>query len=289
MKKINIGAGNLWKSDGWETLDNAPTPYPNKWQHYGKCWDTKLNSNFYDIVFTSHTLEHVPQFRIERTIYEINRIMKVGGTLRILVPDLEASAKAYLKKDKKFFKFSKHYNDNLGIAGNFIRQIVSPGGQTIAINRDFDEIFGGYAHLFCFDYEIVKILLEKWGFGDVKRCRPGKSSFREMREFQCYIINNKKYDISDSTLQMTQKIKKTNDFYISGFDKKWSGQLVVEAKKIKKVKFSENKEFSTLKQVRYNSKIDKIKIKILFVVSIVIDTLYKNYLILKKLLKKNRG
>ena len=110
-----------------------------------------------------------------------------------------------------------------------------------------------------------------------------------MREFQCYIINNKKYDISDSTLQMTQKIKKTNDFYISGFDKKWSGQLVVEAKKIKKVKFSENKEFSTLKQVRYNSKIDKIKIKILFVVSIVIDTLYKNYLILKKLLKKNRG
>ena len=45
--------------------------------------------------------------------------MKVGGTLRILVPDLEASAKAYLKKDKKFFKFSKHYNDKLGIAGNF--------------------------------------------------------------------------------------------------------------------------------------------------------------------------
>ena len=102
-EKINIGAGNLWKSDGWETLDNAPTSYPNKWQHYGKCWDTKLNSNFYDIVFTSHTLEHVPQFRVERTISEINRIMKVGGTLRILVPDLEASAKAYLKKDKKIF------------------------------------------------------------------------------------------------------------------------------------------------------------------------------------------
>tara|TARA_X000000950_G_scaffold258510_1_gene326058 strand:+ start:14016 stop:14885 length:870 start_codon:yes stop_codon:yes gene_type:complete len=289
VKKINIGAGNLWKSDGWETLDNAPTSYPNKWQHYGKCWDTKLNSNFYDIVFTSHTLEHVPQFRVERTISEINRIMKVGGTLRILVPDLEASAKAYLKKDKKFFKFSKHYNDKLGIAGNFLRQIVSPGGQTIAINRDFDEIFGGYAHLFCFDYEIIKILLEKWGFGDIKRCRPGKSSLREMREFQCYVINNKKYDISDPTLQRSRKIKKTNGFYITGFDKKWSGQLVVEAKKIKTVRFSENEEFSTLKQVRYNSKIDNIKIKILFVVSIMIDTLYKNYLILKKLLKKNRG
>ena len=24
MKKINIGAGAFWRSDGWETLDNAP-------------------------------------------------------------------------------------------------------------------------------------------------------------------------------------------------------------------------------------------------------------------------
>ena len=93
--------------------------------------------------------------------------------------------------------------------------------------------------------------------------------------------NNKKYDISDPTLQRSRKIKETNDFYISGFDKKWSGQLVVEAKKIKTVKFSGNEEFSTLKQVRYNSKIDNIKIKIFFIVSIMIDTLYKNYLILK--------
>ena len=103
MKKINIGAGAFWRSDGWETLDNAPSSYSYKWQHYGKCWDTKLKSNSYEIVFTSHTLEHVPQFRIEKTFAEINRIMKIGGTLRILVPDLESSARAYLKKDKKFF------------------------------------------------------------------------------------------------------------------------------------------------------------------------------------------
>ena len=41
-----------------------------------------------------------------------------------------------------------------------MKQIISPGGQTIAINREFDEIFGGYAHLFCFDFELMKILLE---------------------------------------------------------------------------------------------------------------------------------
>jgi len=288
VKKINIGAGNLWKCDGWETLDNAPTSYAEKWQHFGKCWDTKLKPNSYDIVFTSHTLEHVPQFRIERTIFEINRIMKVGGTLRILVPDLESSARAYLKKDKKFFKFSKHYDETLGITGNFLRQIISPGGQTIAINRDFDEIFGGYAHLYCFDFDLIKILLKKWGFVDIKRCKPGKSKLKELREFQHYIIDDKKFDISDPFVQSNKQEKK-NNFHISGFDKKWSGQLVVEAKKSKNIKFSDTFEFPKLKQARYNSRIDKIKINIFFFISSVIEKLYKMYLLVKNSFKRNRS
>ena len=55
-----------------------------------------------------------------------------------------------------------------GIGGSFLRQVISAGGQTIAINREFDEILGGYAHLFCFDFELMKILLEKWGFSNIK-------------------------------------------------------------------------------------------------------------------------
>ena len=285
MKKINIGAGSLWRSDGWETLDNAPTSYPKKWQHYGKCWDIKLKSNSYDIVFSSHTLEHVPQFRIEKTISEINRIMKIGGTFRVLVPDLEASARAYIKKDKNFFKFSKHYDESLGIGGSFLKQIISPGGQTIAINREFDEIFGGYAHLFCFDFELMKILLEKWGFSNVKKCKPGNSKIKELREFQNYVVENKKYDISDPYVKSNKMFKENKEFYISGFDKKWSGQLVVEAKKKKNVIFSEVFEFSKLKQVRYNSIIDKIKINIFFKISSIIDFFYNSYLAIKKKIK----
>ena len=288
MKKINIGAGAMWRSDGWETLDNAPTSYPKKWQHYGKCWDIKLKSNSYDIVFTSHTLEHVPQFRIEKTISEINRIMKIGGTLRILVPDLEASARAYINKDKKFFKFSKHYDETLGIGGSFLRQVISAGGQTIAINREFDEIFGGYAHLFCFDFELMKILLEKWGFSNIKKCKPGMSKIKELREFQNYVIENKKYDISDPYVKNNKMLKEKKKFYISGFDKNWSGQLVVEAKKKKHINFSEVVEFSRLKQVRYNSIIDNLKIKIFFRISSIIDIFYNSYRALKKKLRINK-
>tara|TARA_X000001036_G_C20671390_1_gene802598 strand:- start:1542 stop:2399 length:858 start_codon:yes stop_codon:yes gene_type:complete len=285
MRKINIGAGHFWKSEGWESLDNAPTSYSKKWKHYGKCWDSNLQSNSYHLVFTSHTLEHIPQFRIEKTISEINRIMKIDGTLRILVPDLEASARAYIKKDKNFFKFSQHYDESLGITGSFLRQIISPGGQTIAINREFDEILGGYAHLFSFDFEIMKILLEKWGFYKIRKCSPGKSKLKELREFQHFVIDGKKYDISDAYLKKKEAIR-TNEFYTSGFDKRWNGQLVVEAKKKINVKYSDKCQFLQLQQSRYNSRIDKLKIKIFFYISNFIERLFKIYQLIKKPLTK---
>ena len=31
-----------------------------------KCWDSKLSSNNYDVIFCSHMLEHIPQFRLEK-------------------------------------------------------------------------------------------------------------------------------------------------------------------------------------------------------------------------------
>jgi predicted SAM-dependent methyltransferase len=78
MHKINIGAGSNWYEEGWELLDNGSGRYNEPWKHRGKSWDTRLPDDTYDIVFTSHMLEHVPHFRIEKTIAEFNRIMKTG-------------------------------------------------------------------------------------------------------------------------------------------------------------------------------------------------------------------
>ena len=69
----------------------------------GKCWDTKLPSNHYDVVFTSHLIEHIPYSYTERTFSEFNRIMKIGGTIRIVTPDLELAAHAYINNDLNFF------------------------------------------------------------------------------------------------------------------------------------------------------------------------------------------
>ena len=51
IRKINIGAGPFWQFNEWEILDNVPGKYHGKKKHYGKCWDSKLSSNSYDVLF----------------------------------------------------------------------------------------------------------------------------------------------------------------------------------------------------------------------------------------------
>ena len=48
-------------------------------------------------------LEHVPHFRLEKTISEFNRLLKKQGVLRIAVPDLKKAAKAYINNNYSFF------------------------------------------------------------------------------------------------------------------------------------------------------------------------------------------
>lgn len=273
IKKINIGAGLDWKESGWETLDNIPGNYL-KHQHFGKCWNSNLDNDSYDIVFSSHTLEHIPQFRIENTIAEFNRILKIGGMIRILVPNLKLAAKAYLNGDKSFFKISKHYSDEFGIGASFMRLMISPGSQTLAISREYDEVIGGYAHLYCFDYEIMYKLLKKWGFGKIKESKPGKSSVKELRKNQYVLCNGKRYSVNDNFVK-SGKFKEEKNWSFGGFDKAWNNQLVVEAIKIKNVKFEKSKVFVDFSQNKFDSIIDKITIFLFRLINNLINLIYK--------------
>ncbi len=272
MKKLNIGAGFLWYEDGWETLDNAPLKKKKKkyWQHYGKCWDTKLKKNSYDLIFSSHMLEHVPHFRLEKTISEFNRLLKKNGRLRIAVPNLRKAAKAYVNKNYNFFKKSVHYSNHLGIGASFLRVMISPGGQSIVMNREMDEILGGYAHLYSFDYEMLRILLKKWGFKNIYESNPGKSKILEMQKLQHAIIDDKKYILDFKILKKMEEMK-INKIKYCGFDKISDSQLIVEATKSHDVGYSYDNEYEFNKNSRIDSIDSKIKIYILYKLSKLID------------------
>lgn len=52
----------------------------------------------YETCYMSHVLEHVSRHRVSGLLSEILQVLKPGGTLRIVVPDLEAIVRLYLKE-----------------------------------------------------------------------------------------------------------------------------------------------------------------------------------------------
>ena len=274
MRKINLGAGTTWYAEGWEVLDNAPGQYKQTWKHRGKCWDSRLPSDTYDIVFTSHMLEHIPHFRTEKSIAEFNRIMKIGGTLRILVPSLQKAAEAYVKNDVSFFSSSKHYSAHMGIGASFLRVVISPGVQTLALSREMDEIFGGYAHLYSYDFEMLSTVLEKWGFSDIKESEPGESAITELRECQHIVCDGKRYDKNDPFVEERGHEKSGLKWYHSGFDKNSPRQLVIEARKLKSVPYELSKEYKFNLSGRLDSPVDRVKLTLIRWVSHAVDGVY---------------
>ena len=282
MKKINIGSGLSWHYTGWEILDNGPGSYKEKWKNKGKCWDTKLESGNYDVVFTSHMLEHIPHFRLEKTISEFNRILKKNGTLRIVVPDLKKMVNAYVKKDIKFYKLSRHYTNHLGIGGSFLSKLISPGKNILAISREMDEIFGGYAHIYHFDFEMLKILLSKWGFSKIKKSKFCQSMDKDMKKPLSVVFKNKRYSLSSDFVKKKEFLK-YDGWYHSGFDKSPETSLYVECIKVKDENYSYEKEYDYNKRNRFESKKDQLTLFILRIIVKFVDFLFSIIVRIKNL------
>ena len=112
-----------------------------------------------------------------------------------------------------------------------MRVVNSPGGQTIAMSREMDEFIGGYAHLYSFDFEMLKTVLEKWGFGDVEESEPGQSKIDEMREFQHLVQGENKYDMHDEFVRKRNIYTSMKSGITVALTNLQRSKLIVEAKK----------------------------------------------------------
>ena len=125
--KLNLGASPIWQGEGWHILDHKLTKNEGN-LIAGDAIDIKLPDESCDVVFCSHVFEHIPHIRLPRVLAEINRVLVKGGILRVLTPDLEKVAKAYVERDKEFFKKAKEEDTNIrvdiGLGGSFMNFIV---------------------------------------------------------------------------------------------------------------------------------------------------------------------
>lgn len=60
----------------------------------------KFKSNSVDYIYSSHMLEHIYPKGVKFFLFECKRVLRKGGVLRLLLPDIEYSARQYLKSVK---------------------------------------------------------------------------------------------------------------------------------------------------------------------------------------------
>lgn len=95
-KYLNLGCGfHFSDKNEWTNIDFTST-HP-KVIEYNLLKGIPLNDNDYDLVYHSHVLEHFSESDGRKLIEECYRVLKPGGILRVVVPDLEQIALNYLK------------------------------------------------------------------------------------------------------------------------------------------------------------------------------------------------
>jgi predicted SAM-dependent methyltransferase len=59
--------------------------------------------NEFDYIVSIHALPEIPYCDLDGVIRELRRMLKVGGVLRLALPDLDKAIQAYLSKDIDYF------------------------------------------------------------------------------------------------------------------------------------------------------------------------------------------
>ena len=178
LRGLNLGSGPDWRRPGWETTDH-------KANRSSTAWRIESADETFDLVFSSHMIEHIPHFKIDGVLSECNRVLRPGGGLRLVCPDLEAFARAYVAGDQSLFdRFVREdptIRRDLGLGGMLMNFIVSPGADNLLFSRN-GECIGGYARIYSYDFDMLCRLLERYGFSDIQRrgfCESDHAEFRE--------------------------------------------------------------------------------------------------------------
>ena len=113
-------------------------------------------------IFSEHCIEHVPLSVGDALLGECFRVLRPGGTVRLVTPDAERYLVGYadLHADPDGESLPKAQNDRY-------HGVYTP---VMSVNR----VFGQFGHRFIYDFETFEVLLRGHGFVDIER--------RELRE-----------------------------------------------------------------------------------------------------------
>jgi predicted SAM-dependent methyltransferase len=96
MRYLHIGCGNVILPKPFENLDGRELDGVN---HIGPVYPLNFEDETFDLVYSSHVLEHFPRKETLNVLKEWVRVLKRGEILRISVPSFENIIKIYQYKN----------------------------------------------------------------------------------------------------------------------------------------------------------------------------------------------
>ena len=120
--------------------------------------------------YASHVLEHLSRCDIERALANTFRILRPGGTFRLVVPDLEWRAEVYLRQRQEY---------GSSAADSFIESChIGVRDTPHGLFNRLRAAYGHTGHHWMYDFGTISSLMLKAGFIDVRRCAIGDSGDR---------------------------------------------------------------------------------------------------------------
>lgn len=118
-----------------------------------------------DVIYTSHMLEHLFREDAEAFLRECHRVLRPGGVLRLVVPDLALSVKEYLE----------HGDADLFLAGLEL-DLAKPRGLGGRLRR---ALVGTRGHRYLYDQHSLAALVAACGFVDIEVVPPGTTRIKD--------------------------------------------------------------------------------------------------------------
>jgi predicted SAM-dependent methyltransferase len=181
---LNIGCGPHIH-DGYCNLDYSWRPGVDV------CWDVTRSLPMSDSsvrgIYTEHCIEHLEFCAVFDLLKECYRVLANESYIRIIVPDAAIYIREYVKHiggDKVAMPYREDDTQN---------GIYTP---IMSINR----IFYSHGHRFIYDFETLKIMLERSGFSQVAKLSFGVGSDKMLlldtpfREVESLYVEAKKSD-----------------------------------------------------------------------------------------------
>lgn len=162
IRKLQIGCGeNIL--EGWLNTDLNSITYSVLPLDARK--KLPFKDNTFDYIFFEHLLEHIEYSEGLRLVQECFRVLRPKGKIRISTPNLKFLIELYnqekteLQKKYIYFALNKFFLD---------AEIYQ---DTFVINN----FFRGFGHKFIYDFKVIKEILKRAGFTDIKQCEVRKS------------------------------------------------------------------------------------------------------------------